>query len=90
MIPALWENFWIIERLKYRTYLPLHAHAYYWRTYQQQEIDLVEDYDGRLQGYECKWSTRKTVKAPSIWSATYKNAGFQAVNLDNYLDFVLP
>ena len=24
-----------------RTYLPQHANAYFWRTYEQQEIDLI-------------------------------------------------
>jgi predicted AAA+ superfamily ATPase len=45
---ALWENFLMMERVKYRTYLPLHANAYFWRTYEQQEIDLIEEHSGRV------------------------------------------
>lgn len=89
-VGQLWENFLFIERLKRRSYYPLYANYYFWRTYDQQEIDLVEERDGRLFGYEFKWSTRKTPLAPKSWQATYPNAEFQVITPDNYLDFVLP
>lgn len=89
-VGALWENFMMMERLKYRAYHPLHANTYFWRTYNQQEIDLVEDYDGVLHGIEFKWSTTKKVSPPSRWKETYPDAIFQVINPDNYLDFVLP
>lgn len=89
-IGELWENFVVVERLKYRSYTSLSANAYYWRTYEQQEIDLVEERDGKLFGYECKWSVKKEVKAPRLWQSTYPNAEFQVINPDTYLDFVAP
>lgn len=88
-IGALWENFLMIERLKYRAYYPLHAGTYFWRTYRQQEIDLVEEREGKLFGYEFKWSRNKVVHPPSKWITTYKNAQFEIVHRDNYLDFVM-
>jgi len=87
---ALWENFILAERLKYRTYRPLYANTYFWRTYKQQEIDLIEEHDGNLYGYEFKWSQNKTVRPPSHWVETYKNSEFQVIHPDNYLEFVLP
>ena len=51
-IGALWENFMIMERLKYHTYHSLYVNIYFWRTYDKQEIDLMEEHDGRLYGYE--------------------------------------
>lgn len=45
-----------MERFKHRCYYPLDANLYFWRTYDQREIDLVEEREGRLFGYECKWS----------------------------------
>ncbi len=87
---ALWENFMVIERLKYRAYLPLYANSYFWRTYQQQEIDLIEEHAGNLYGYEFKWSPTKVVRAPSQWTETYPNSEFKLIHPDNYLDFVLP
>ena len=86
---ALWENFLVIERLKLRTYLPLFANVYFWRTYQQQEIDLIEEHDGDLYGYEFKWSRNKKTKPPSRWKETYNNSKYQVINPDNYLEFLL-
>ncbi|MDD5368410.1 MAG: ATP-binding protein [Anaerolineaceae bacterium] len=87
---ALWENFMITERLKYRTYYPLYANMYFWRTYQQQEIDLIEERGGKLFGYEFKWSQNKAIRPPSSWVENYKNSEFTLIHPDNYLDFVLP
>jgi predicted AAA+ superfamily ATPase len=87
---ALWENFMMMERLKYRAYLPLHANTYFWRTYQQQEIDLIEEHGGKLYGYEFKWSQNKPVRPPPLWSETYPNSEFKVIHPENYLDFVLP
>jgi hypothetical protein len=84
----LWENFVLIERLKQRTYTPIYANAYFWRTYQQSEIDLVEEREGNLFGYEAKWSARKPVKAPRQWLETYPGAHFEVITPDNFLDFV--
>jgi len=87
---ALWENFMVIERLKYRTYQSLYANIYFWRTYHQQEIDLIEEHSGKLHGYEFKWSQKKVVRPPSIWVETYPNSDFHVIHPDNYLEFVLP
>jgi predicted AAA+ superfamily ATPase len=87
---ALWENFMMCERLKVRAYRPLHANTYFWRTYNQQEIDLIEEHDGKLFGYEFKWSPKKAVRPPSQWVETYKNGEFQVIHPDNYMNFVLP
>ena len=86
----LWENFFVVERLKYRTYTGIPANMYFWRTYDQQEIDLVEERDGQLFGYECKWSLKKAVSAPRSWVEAYKEAQFEVVHTKNYLNFVLP
>jgi hypothetical protein len=63
---------------------------YFWRTYQQQEIDLVEDRDGKLHGYEMKWSVSKTPKAPQQWVETYSNSSYEIVTPDTYQNFILP
>jgi uncharacterized protein len=84
----LWENFVFMERLKQRTYTSLYANTYFWRTYDQQEIDLVEDRDGKLYGYECKWSATKKEAPPRSWKAAYPEADFSVINPRNYLDFV--
>ena len=89
-VGQLWENFVFVERLKRRTYAPLYANVYFWRTYDQQEIDMVEEREGKLFGYECKWSPTKRIAPPKSWSAAYPGAAFSVVTSDNYCDFVLP
>jgi uncharacterized protein len=86
-IGGLWENFLIIERLKKQTYLPIYANNYFWRTWSQKEIDLIEEREGQLFGYEFKWGDN-IVKAPTEWMESYKNAEFFNINQLNYLEFI--
>jgi uncharacterized protein len=67
-----------------------YANHYFWRTYDQQEIDLVEERDGKLYGYECKWSVRKAVTTPRDWLEHYPQAEFSVITPENYQGFVLP
>lgn len=87
-IGALWENFIVIERLKKRSYQNIYCNWYFWRTYAQQEVDLVEEKDGKLIAYECKWSSKKQVRPPKEWLEAYPEAGFKVVTPENYLDFI--
>lgn len=67
-IGALWENFMMAERLKYRAYHKIYANQYFWRTYDGSEVDLVEDRDGKLYGYEFKWGRHlRRAKKPAGW-----------------------
>lgn len=87
-IGYLWENFVVMERFKKRSFDGIYGDAYFWRTYDGQEIDLVEDRDGVLHGYEIKWGMNKEVSAPRLWKSTYPDATFDVVTPKNYLDFV--
>jgi len=84
---ALFENFVFMERLKFRSMRDIYGSCYFWRTYDQKEIDLVEERDGKLAGYEIKWGDKK-IKAPRDWLKTYDNASYQVINRKNYLEFV--
>lgn len=86
-IGQLWENFVVVERLKKRAYLGISANMYFWRTWDQQEIDLVEERDGALFGYECKWKTGK-LAPPRDWTAQYPEASFEVVTPDHFLPFI--
>lgn len=88
-IGQLWENFMVIERRKAREYQSILANVYFWRTYDQQEIDLIEEREGKLFGYEFKWSTKKSVSPPKIWQEAYPNSVFTVIHPENYLDFVI-
>ena len=82
-IGTLWENYMISERLKHQEYKRLSSNNYFWRTYEQQEIDWVEERDGSLFGYEFKWKESK-VKIPTQWKNTYPNSSFEVINKDNF------
>lgn len=86
-IGILWENYLIIERLKKQEYLNKQANNYFWRTYDQKEIDLIEEYGGKLYGYEIKWPNKKA-KKPKEWLKTYKNAEYHLITRTNYLEFI--
>ncbi|MBU1851099.1 MAG: ATP-binding protein [Candidatus Omnitrophica bacterium] len=83
----LWENYIISERIKKQEYTGILANNYFWRTYDKKEIDLIEEREGRLYGYEIKWSGKK-VKKPVEWLNTYKNSLYYIINKDNYLEFI--
>lgn len=87
-IGQLWENFVFIERTKHRTYTGIYANVYFWRTYSQHEIDLIEEREGRLIGFETKWSVKKGTQPPNLWVDTYPNAEYQVVTPENYLNFI--
>lgn len=74
-VGSLWENYAILERKKYRDNSQVKALNYFWRTYDQQEIDLIEERDGRLFGFEFKYNEKKTknYRPPKIFLETYKN-----------------
>ena len=88
-IGALWENFLVAERLKRNHYEQHYANYYFWRTYQQQEIDLIEEYGGKLHAYEFKWKTGKKVKFPKGFMWTYHDSTTDLITPENYWDFLL-
>ena len=85
---TLWENYIIMERIKKQEYLQVVANNYFWRTYDQKEIDLIEEREGRLYGYEIKWKKTKA-RPPKDWLATYKNATYEVITRENYLEFII-
>lgn len=87
-VGQLWENFLLIERIKKLSYSKTYSNRYFWRTYDQKEIDYVEEREGKLYGYEFKFAVNKDPKAPQDWLGTYKNASYQVINRQNYFDFI--
>jgi predicted AAA+ superfamily ATPase len=84
---ALWENYVCAERIKRNHALESAPRSYFWRTHDQQEIDLVEDLDGRLAAFEVKFG-KKTPTPPKAWTRAYPTATFQTISRDNYIEFV--
>ena len=86
-IGRLWENYCISERLKRNHYKAKTCNYYFWRTYDQKEIDLIEEAGGELSAFEFKWTERK-VKAPELFLNTYNNATFKTIHNLDYLSFI--
>lgn len=86
-IGELWENYLISERLKVLKYTSSLAETYFWRTYDQQEIDWIEIKDGQIDAYEFKWQKKKT-KIPKAFAEAYPEARFTVIHRENYLSFI--
>jgi hypothetical protein len=85
---GLFENWFVMERIKQAGNRRSHKGFYFWRTYDQHEIDLVEDVGGRLTGFECKWSPKSKLKAPKDWLQSYPGAGFEVVTRANWMEYL--
>ena len=86
-VGRLWENFVIVERLKYRMYHNVIASQYFWRTYDGSEVDLVEERENKLFGYEIKHQLHKKSKIPEKWSE-YKNSHFTTISPASLSNFI--
>jgi predicted AAA+ superfamily ATPase len=88
-VGALWENFIISERIKVMNYNNLHGRSYFWRTYQQQEIDWIEERDGAFSAFEFKWNDKKkNVKFPKTFLDLYEVKETLVVTPNNIDDFL--
>lgn len=87
-IGQLWEQYFMSERMKFNSYRGYHPQYYFWRTYDQQEIDLIElNNKQEMTAYECKWKEGK-LKIPAAFQKAYPDASFAMVHHLNYLDFI--
>ncbi len=89
-VGALWENYIIGERKKYIAYHKIWANTYFWRTQDQQELDYIEEYDGVLHAFECKWNAEKKARLPKSFSVVYPEHTFDVINPENYPSFLMP
>lgn len=88
-VGALWENFLISERIKMTEYNDLFCNRYFWRTKSQQEIDYLEEHDGKLHAYEFKWKENAKVKFPKTFTGTYSDSELSVITPNNIEDFIL-
>lgn len=87
-IGALWENFLIVERLKYKAYHSIFSNDYFWRNQAQQEIDFIEDYDGIVHAYEFKWNVKRKAHFSKSFVNAYPDHTLTTVTQENYLEFI--
>ena len=86
---ALWENYLIAERIKKNAYAEKQVQYYFWRTYDQQEIDLLEINNGQLSANEFKFSPGKKAGLPEFFRKNYPESSFEIITKENYLDWIV-
>lgn len=85
----LWENYLFMERLKRNTYKKNHPEYHFWRTYDQQEIDLLEVKNKKILAFEFKYGIKKMPKKPIAFAKAYPDSTFEVITPKVYLDFIL-
>lgn len=87
-VGELWENYIFYERMKFLEYNDIFVNRYFWRTYDQQEIDLVEGRNQCLSAFEVKYNSKAKYKFSKYWLEHYPEAVNQVIHKDNYMEFI--
>lgn len=88
-VGALWENFCILERMKQNQNNRRFVNTYFWRTYDQKEIDYIEETGGELKAFEFKFNPNAKSRYPKTFMEKYKNSSFSVVHPENvFTDFM--
>ena len=88
-VGALWENWMISEFIKKRHYDRTFVNSYFWRTTQQQEIDYLEEGDGKLTAYKFKWNPKKKARISTTFLKAYPDTEIKTVNPENFYELLL-
>jgi len=86
---ALCENFMISERLKATSYKRMWMNRYFWRTQAQQEIDYIEEMDGKFLAVEIKWNRTAKSKFPAAFRNAYPDSEMKIITRENFEDFLI-
>jgi hypothetical protein len=87
-VGQLWENYLMVERQKANQYADRLVNTYFWRTYDQKELDCVEERAGELAGYEFKWQGQARPAARREFMAAYPGATVATITPENFTDFL--
>lgn len=87
-VGALWENLMVSERIKRNAYTGDFAKLFFWRTHEQQEIDLIEEQDGQLRTYEFKWNGKVRINLPKAFAHAYPHSEYEVITPENFWSFV--
>lgn len=86
---AIWENFCIVERMKYNANRRRFVNSWFWRTYDQKEVDYIEEEGGKITAVEFKIKSSRKSKKISDFLNTYPEAVYQTVSRENIWEFVI-
>ena len=83
----LWENFIITERMKWLAWNNPSTKSYFWRNYNQSEVDYLEVNKKQITAYEMKWNTAKKHKLTAAFTNTYPEAQTEIITPINFASF---
>ncbi|MEK7128202.1 MAG: ATP-binding protein [Patescibacteria group bacterium] len=83
---AIFENFFIAEKIKERAYSGRDSSIHFWRNRQGSEIDFIEKTISgeQIWAYECKW--KEETSAPLSFATAYPNAHFECITAFNIVN----
>lgn len=84
----LWENYLMSERLKKSKHELSFCNRYFWRNHAQQEIDYVEEKDGRMDAFEFKWNPGAKVRFSKSFTNEYQPDTTKVIHNENYESFL--
>jgi len=85
---GLWENFCIFERLKYNANRRRFVNSWFWRTYDQKEVDYIEEEGGKISAFEFKFRSSTKARLPKDFFEIYPGSTFKTVSSENYFEFL--
>ncbi len=89
-VGKIFENIFVMERLKKAMYAEEFKNYFFWRTYDQKEIDFIEESGGLLLAFECKYSEGNIKKnVLEAFLKAYPKSEVKVVNKNNYTDFLV-
>ena len=87
-VGALFENFFISEKMKQLNYKGFYGKTHYWRNMQQAEIDFIEINEGEILAYEIKYNPNKKVNFTKSFTEKYHPKETLVVNKNNFWEYL--
>ena len=87
-VGALFENFFISEKMKQLKYKGFYGKTHYWRNMQQAEIDFIEINEGEISAFEIKYNPNKKVNFTKSFTEKYHPKETLVVNKDNFWEYL--
>lgn len=87
-VGALFENFFISERIKKLNLEGFYGKTHYWRNTQQAEIDFLEIIENDITAYEIKYNPNKKVVFTKSFTEKYHPKNTFVVNKDNFWEYL--
>ncbi len=88
-VGQLWENYLMVERRKANQAAGRAVNPYFWRTYDQKELDYIEEAEGVLHGFEFKWQSGDIRRATRVeFMNSYPQAHLATIRESNFEEFI--